>query len=438
MTKVKWQIPPSMLMHLEHVPTDRPIVILLRHSVRDYLPPDDTGYTLPITEEGRRLALDLGRRLRGRLCGIQTSPLLRCRQTAEALAEGAGVNIRVPENRLLGDPGVFVLDAQQAWNNWVNLGHEGVMHHLVNESTALSGMARPDEAARFLVQSMFGAAAKRPGVHIFVTHDSLVTATAARILGKPIGIENWPWYLEGAIFWFENDSLRTAYRDFEAVRPEPLCSFADSDVVEFARQQIAMTIGLETDGCFYLAGGAYKSLLTGRLPRDLDLWAPSKHDRDLLIQTLMARGARVVAPRPFADAFELGGRLVEIPFKTEPTTLRDRLALFDIGLSAIGVERDSCGNWSAIIHPLAIESARRREVRLLRPLVNWKYALTTLERMRRYAEELDFDIPKEEEEEILGVFRAQSPEMQAGMFERYKRTGSGDLRIIEDFACRLH
>ena len=62
------------------------------------------------------------------------------------------------------------------------------------------GVARPGEAASFLVCSMLAEAAGRAGVHVFVTHDSLVTATAARLLVRPLGLDDWPWYLEGALF----------------------------------------------------------------------------------------------------------------------------------------------------------------------------------------------------------------------------------------------
>jgi broad specificity phosphatase PhoE len=437
MTEVQWQIPPSVLRLLARAPMDRAVVVLLRHSVRDHLPPGDASYVLPITEVGRRLALEFGGHLRGRLRTLHASPLLRCVQTAEALAEGAGVTLAVVPNRLLGDPGVFVLDGRRAWANWERLGHEGVMGHIVSETAALSGMARPDEAARFLVQSMLGEAASRPGVHVFVTHDSLVTATAARLLGRPLGPDDWPWYLEGAFFWLTADGVHAAYRDEAAIRPAPLCSLAEDDVAEFARREIAATVGLDSGAHFFLAGGAFKSLLTGRPPRDLDLWAPSERDRNLLLAALRDRGARPAGARPFADAFELAGRVVEVPHKTEPDTLSERLARFDIGLSAVGVEHRPNGEWSVMVHPLALDSIRRREVRLLKPLVNWKYVLTTLERMRRYAEELSFSVPAEEEAEVWRVFEAQDAELRAGLIERYRRTGSGGFGIMEEVACRF-
>ena len=52
MTDVQWQIPPSMLRLFDQSPTDRAVVVLLRHSVRDNLPPGDAGNDLPITDAG--------------------------------------------------------------------------------------------------------------------------------------------------------------------------------------------------------------------------------------------------------------------------------------------------------------------------------------------------------------------------------------------------
>ena len=413
------------------------MVVLLRHSVRDYLAPGDVGYLLPITDTGRRLAFDLGEKLRGRLVTLHSSPLLRCVETAKAIADGAGASLEVVPSRLLGDPGVFVLDGRQAWENWEMLGHEGVMRHLVNETVALSGMARPDEAARFLVQSMLGVAANRPGVHVFVTHDSLVTAAASRLLRRPFSVDDWPWYLEGAFFWSGQDGVHAAYRDEETFRTGPLCNLDEADVAEFARREINSTVGLDSGARFFLAGGAFKSLLTGRPPRDLDLWAPTKRDRELLLAALQSRGAQPVGARPFADAFEIGGRVVEIPYTTERDSLAATLERFDIGLSAVGIEHRPDGEWLVDVHPLARTSVHRREVRLLKPLVNWKYALTTLERMRRYAAELSFSVPEAEEDEVWRVFAAQDAEMRAGMLERYSRTGLGGFGVLEDVARRF-
>lgn len=436
MNEVQWRIPASLINHLACAPADRAVLVLLRHSVRDYLAPGDAGYHLPINEAGRRLAIELGERLRGRLQTLHASPLVRCVQTAEALAQGACADLAVVPDRHLGDPGIFVIDGRRAWSQWHGLGHEGVMRHLVSQTEALPGIARPDEAARLLVHHMFAVAADRPGIHVFVTHDSLVTATAARLLGQPLERGDWPLYLEGAFFWKDDSGVNAAYRERQIRRSLPLCGLDHWDVLEFARREIAATVGLDSGARFFLAGGAFKTLLTGAAPRDLDFWAPSERDRGLLIDALLARGARPSSHRPFADAFELAGRLIEVPHKVEAITLTERIEKFDLGLSAIGVEHHPDGGWSACIHPLAIESLRRREVLLLKPLVNCKYALVTLERMRRYARELGFSERPEEEAEVWRVFEAQPNEMRAGMVERFGRCAGGGFGVAEEVASR--
>lgn len=438
MSGIDWRIPPSVLRWLSEAPASAPVVVLLRHSVRGYLPPGDAGYALPITDVGSALAHDLGSLIGDRLRTLHASPLLRCVQTAEALRAGAAQDVEIIRDRLLGDPGVFVVDGKRAWVHWEERGHEGVMEHLVSQDYPLPGLADPDPAARFLVQHMLAAADGRPGLHVFVTHDSLVTATASRLLGVPLGKQAWPWYLEGAFFWREDGHLTTAYRDWDNRRSAiNLVPLDERHVIDFARREVTSTVGPEVDARFFLAGGAFKTLLTGRPPRDIDLWAPSARDRDVLLAALTARGARRLADRPFADAFAVGDRIVELPHKVEPDTLEERLGRFDIALSAVGVEYRPGDAWRAIVHPLARASVERRQILLLKPLVNWKYALATLERMRRYAREIGYSIPPEEEAEVWRVFDSQPDDMKHGMLERFERTAMGGQGVMEEASCRL-
>ena len=86
---------------------------------------------------------------------------------------------------------------------------------------SLPGMADPESAARLLVQHMLAIAGDRPGLHVFVTHDTLVTAIAARLLGVPLGTSAWPWSLEGAFSWREPGGFSTACRDNRALTPSP-------------------------------------------------------------------------------------------------------------------------------------------------------------------------------------------------------------------------
>jgi hypothetical protein len=211
----------------------------------------------------------------------------------------------------------------------------------------------------------------------------------------------------------------------------------EAALVRFARSRLAPVLGEEPAGSFFLAGGAFKSLLHGRPPRDLDVWPATPGDRELLAAQLVRRGAQPGRDNPpYQTSYTQAGQLVELAYDASAARLEDRLGRCDLALSAVGVEHRA-GRWRASIHPLATESIRRREVLLLMPLVNWKYALATLERLHRHAAELRFGIPAEAESAIWKLFSAQRPLEQNAMIARYLRVSSGDQRILDEARFRM-
>ena len=206
-------IPPSLIRDIANAPMDRPVAILLRHSARGLLPEGEPGNDVPITLCGKFSAEELGRQLGSRIQSLHSSPVPRCIQTANAVREGANAEIDVVVSRMLGAPGVFVLDGELAWGNWERLGHEEVMRCLVSEDDPLPGMAQPDEAARFLLRYMLVSSGDSCGLHIFITHDSVITATVSRLQGIPHGPSDWPCFLEGALFWQSEKGVHVGYRE---------------------------------------------------------------------------------------------------------------------------------------------------------------------------------------------------------------------------------
>lgn len=206
------EIPPPLLRNIERIPAEYPLALLLRHSIREEFAAGDLGNNIPITVDGKNLAFELGRYLGKRLRTLHSSPLLRCIQTAEALREGAGVDADIPGNRLLGDPGVFVVNAALAWGNWEALGNEGVMRHLATEDYALPGMADPEKASQKLVRYMLSSMSGVPGIHIFVTHDVILAPTVARFLRQRYEVSEGPAFLEGALFWEGQFGVHISYR----------------------------------------------------------------------------------------------------------------------------------------------------------------------------------------------------------------------------------
>lgn len=64
-------------------------------------------------------------------------------------------------------------------------------------------MAVPNAAAINLVKHMLDVASTAAGLHVFVTHDSLIAVTVARMVGCSRSTGLWPNFLEGAFFWFD-------------------------------------------------------------------------------------------------------------------------------------------------------------------------------------------------------------------------------------------
>lgn len=191
------------------------LAVLLRHAEREPLPAGSPGDDVPLTPRGALQAQQLGLRLSARLVGVESSPIGRCIETARSIAACADPSIEVSEIRLLGDPGAFVLDGKLAWQNWVELGHEAVMRHLADEDDPLPGMAPPRAAARRLLEHMLGRARVRPGVWVFVTHDSLISGMAARLMGVVPSPDTFPGFLEAACFWEEGGHAYGAYRRWD-------------------------------------------------------------------------------------------------------------------------------------------------------------------------------------------------------------------------------
>ena len=209
-----WQVPAATLRWLDAVPAERGVAMLVRHSVRDPLLPGDLGYANTLNTEGVALARSLGERLHGRVRSLHTSPLQRFVHTAEVFARVAGDTPPIVTDRMLGDPGAWVLDRALAGENWRRLGSEGIMARLATTDEDLPGTRPARVGAQNLATHMLAIAAGAPGVHVFVTHDIQLAIAAARFLGPPpAGPGRWPAYLEAAFFWQDEGGLHVAYRD---------------------------------------------------------------------------------------------------------------------------------------------------------------------------------------------------------------------------------
>jgi phosphohistidine phosphatase len=101
------------------------LLFLVRHAKAKPGSPDELR---PLTKEGKRQARELGERLAAHPTpptAVVTSPLLRARQTAEAIARATGAELRVDERLAPGASArAVVAIAEEAPGPVVTVGHQ--------------------------------------------------------------------------------------------------------------------------------------------------------------------------------------------------------------------------------------------------------------------------------------------------------------------------
>ncbi|MBP6352206.1 MAG: phosphoglycerate mutase family protein [Acinetobacter sp.] len=210
-------LPKSMFAAVDLLPdAATPVTLFTRHSVREQVKGQGfAGYDLPLTEQGRALAYAWGQYLAQNTDrAIQhciSSPIQRCVDTAALMIEGAddvhkAVNthkIEIVEQRLLVEPGSFVLDIQQAAPYFRQQGALGFINSFVNN--ALPGMKHPISGVFDVLELLYHThPTQHAGLSLAVSHDTILAAIVAVISGnKQIECSDWPEMMEGLFVWFE-------------------------------------------------------------------------------------------------------------------------------------------------------------------------------------------------------------------------------------------
>lgn len=172
-------------------------LIIVRHAERPEILPTDVGNDVLLTEKGKADSRVFGEKITQPLLGIKTSPIGRCIQTAEIIANTTGFpTSEIKTSTLLGDPGFMIDNADHAWEHWVKKGHEAVNQHLISGHEKWRGFVDLENAASSVkneIQLLLMDSAS--GTHLWVTHDTILATLASRLLPQNITLEHWPDFL---------------------------------------------------------------------------------------------------------------------------------------------------------------------------------------------------------------------------------------------------
>lgn len=205
---------PDLEPSLLSLPADKPVLLLTRHSLRETAkdPNGVPGYDLPLTPEGVALAEQWGGRLPRPMTRFHSSPVGRCVDTALAMARGAGLpEPEIEKTLLLVEPGCYVQDIRRVGPVFLKMGPLAFANHHL--STPQDGLLSPREGAARLIRHLHE---RQPGpgeLGVHVTHDTILASFIYHLLGRrELREEDWPWMMEGAWLWFDDERLHWLWR----------------------------------------------------------------------------------------------------------------------------------------------------------------------------------------------------------------------------------
>ena len=205
------QLHPSLIPSLAALPAHLPVALLTRHSIREEAENRFATYDVPLTPEGVALAQAWGGLLTRPLAALYSSPVGRCVATAEAMARGAGATLAIHNHGSLVEPGSYVQDVAQVGGLFLKLGPLGFANkHLRNE---VRGVLSPEAGARQLLEHLQASRGEPGSLSVHVTHDTILAAFIYFLRGQQtLEQADWPWMMEGAFLWFDEDAAHWIWR----------------------------------------------------------------------------------------------------------------------------------------------------------------------------------------------------------------------------------
>ena len=201
---------------LTRAPTGSAVAIVLRHAEREEILPGTFGNDVPVTRRGlhsaHRLVMGLSPRTEGI---VMTSPLLRCTQTADAIIAGSGWETAAKPDRLLGNPGPFVMAPELAGPLFADIGIEAIVSQQLAEDPPPDGMRSTSEGVQLLSDQLVVALTDQDRINLFVTHDAVLAVLVSYLYGFPVGGFSWPDYLDALVVWRGSDRLRFLWRGLD-------------------------------------------------------------------------------------------------------------------------------------------------------------------------------------------------------------------------------
>jgi broad specificity phosphatase PhoE len=187
-----------MIDKIKQYPANSKLALLLRHADRDRIPTGTFGNEVLLNEKGVANSLHFGSELIDyKINKIYTSPIQRCFQTAEFIADGYRKKIEIIPTKSLGDPGLHILDEKIAGNFFIKHGFDEMYERFIS-GIEIPGVLRAKEF-RIEMSRFIKEHSRENGLTLFITHDMLIAFYHFSIDKTIYTKDNWVNYLSGLI-----------------------------------------------------------------------------------------------------------------------------------------------------------------------------------------------------------------------------------------------
>jgi broad specificity phosphatase PhoE len=192
----------------------------MRHSIRPHIEIINGRHQdVSLTEEGKKIAYELGNSLEIPLGTISSSPHLRCKQTCIEIINGylsKNFNqvISCKETKILKNS--HVLDGKKTHQNFDKYGNEGLFK-MYAEGKNIDGQNNLKDSVDLMLDYIFQIGKKSPSLDIFCTHDFQITLFLLYLLGSNQEnqekiLSKWPQMMEGFFLYGERNHFTIIWR----------------------------------------------------------------------------------------------------------------------------------------------------------------------------------------------------------------------------------
>ncbi len=203
---------PEILPSHEDFPGGSGVVLFTRHSIRPPMLAGKFGSGIELNAEGIEYARQVGRYWGRRIARVSSSSSIRCMQTAQAMIDGAGMDLSVLHNPALGEPGAYISNVETALREFKDHDPLDLVNRMLSLES-LRGHTETSDGSRILLESFFSDPPAPGKVHIEVTHDTILATLIYHLMGQErISAVQWPKMMEGALLWFNCRKLHWWWR----------------------------------------------------------------------------------------------------------------------------------------------------------------------------------------------------------------------------------